>query len=65
MNANHTQPSVPVVKKKLGTTGETYIVGARVRQDENGECWYQITIVETGVTAEYRWSDILQDEEAD
>jgi hypothetical protein len=65
MHAFTPLPSVPIGKiKSFGEFGPKYEVGPAVRQLENGDWLVEITLIETGETAEYRLSRLSSDPEA-
>lgn len=58
-------PIVPVgAFKRFGPFGPSYQVGQAIRQEE-GDWLIEITLVETGETAEYRLSRLANDPAAD
>jgi hypothetical protein len=58
-------PPIPVGKiKTFGAFGPKYEVGRPLRQLADGDWLVEITMVETGETAEYRMAHILDDPEA-
>lgn len=58
-------PSVPLGKiKSFGPFGPKYEVGHPVRQSEDGDWLVEVRMVETGETAEYRLTRLLDDPEA-
>ena len=57
--------SVPVGKiKSFGPFGPKYEVGRPVRQLDDGDWLIEVTMVETGETAEYRLTHLTDDPEA-
>ena len=65
MHAVIAPPTVPVGKiKSFGPLGPKYEVGPPLRQLDDGDWMIGITIVETGETAEYRWTRLSKDPEA-
>lgn len=59
------QPVIPVGKiKTFGSFGAKYEVGKPLRQLESGDWLVQITLVETGETAEYSFARLMNDPEA-
>jgi hypothetical protein len=59
-------PRVPVGQvKTFGPLGPRYQVGAPIRQLDDGDWLVEITMIETGETAEYRWSRLSDDPRAD
>jgi hypothetical protein len=58
-------PTLPIGKiKSFGAFGPKYEVGRALRQLENGDWMVEIIMVETGETAEYRMTHLLDDPEA-
>jgi hypothetical protein len=58
-------PLIPVGKiKSFGAFGPKYEVGRALRQLDGGDWLVEVTMVETGETAEYRMSRLLDDPEA-
>ena len=58
-------PSVPVGKiKSFGYFGPKYEVGKPLFQLNDGDWLVEITMVETGETAEYRLTHIIDDPDA-
>lgn len=58
-------PSVPVGRiKSFGPFGPKYEVGKALRLLDDGDWMVEITMVETGEKAEYRWSHMTDDPEA-
>lgn len=58
-------PAVPVGKiKSFGPFGPKYEVGRTVRRLDDGDWLIEVTMVETGETAEYRWTHLTDDPEA-
>ena len=58
-------PLIPVGKiKSFGPFGPKYEVGPALRQLDDGDWLVQVTMVETGETAEYRMTRLLDDPEA-
>ena len=58
-------PAVPVGKiKSFGPFGPKYEVGQSLRQLDDGDWMIEITMVETGEKAEYRWTHLTDDPEA-
>ena len=65
MHAFISSPSVPIGKiQTFGDFGPKYEIGRAVRQLEDGDWLVEITLIETGETAEYRLSRLSQDPEA-
>jgi hypothetical protein len=50
--------------KSFGPFGPKYEVGRILRRLDDGDSMFEVTMVETGETAEYRLTDILEDPEA-
>jgi hypothetical protein len=58
-------PPVPVGKiKSFGPNGPKYEVGQALRQLDDGDWLIEVTMVETGEKAEYRWTRLTDDPEA-
>jgi hypothetical protein len=59
-------PSViPVGKiKSFGPFGPKYQVGQAIRQLDDGDWMIEVTMIETGEKAEYRWVHLSDDPEA-
>jgi hypothetical protein len=58
-------PPIPVGKiKSFGAFGPKYEVGQALRQLNDGDWLVEVKMVETGETAEYRMTHILDDPEA-
>lgn len=58
-------PPVPVGKiKSFGPLGPKYEVGRPLRQLPDGDWLIEVKMVETGETAEYRWTRMGNDPEA-
>ena len=58
-------PPVPLGKiKSFGPFGPKYEVGPVVRPLDDGDWMVEITMVETGEKAEYRWTHLREDPEA-
>jgi hypothetical protein len=58
-------PSIPVGKiKSFGPFGPKYEVGHALRQSDDGDWLVEINMIETGETAEYRLTRLLDDPEA-
>ena len=65
MHAVVAPPSVPVGKiKSFGPFGPKYEVGQAIRQLDDGDWMIEVTMVETGEKAEYRWTHLSDDPEA-
>lgn len=65
MPAVESPPFVPVgLIKSFGPFGPKYEVGQVLRQLEDGDLMIEVTMVETGESAEYRWSHLSDDPEA-
>ncbi|MCW5239039.1 DUF5397 domain-containing protein [Verminephrobacter eiseniae] len=60
-----TPPAVPVGEfKSFGPFGPKYEVGQAIRQLGDGDWMIEITMIETGEKAEYRWSHLIDDPQA-
>ena len=58
-------PSVTVGRiKSFGLFGPKYEVGQTLRQLDDGDWMVEVTMVETGEKAEYRWPHLSDDPEA-
>jgi hypothetical protein len=58
-------PSIPVGKiKSFGPFGPKYEVGQARRQSDDGDWLVEVKMIETGETAEYRLTRLLDDPEA-
>jgi len=58
-------PAVPVGEfKSFGPLGPKYEVGRAIRQLGDGDWMIEITMIETGEKAEYRWSHLIDDPQA-
>ena len=58
-------PRTPVGKiKSFGPCGPKYEVGHALRQLADGDWMVEVTMVETGEKAEYRWTHLTDDPEA-
>lgn len=58
-------PSVPIGQiKSFGAFGPKYEVGQVLRPLEDGDWMIQVTLIDTGERAEYRWSHLSEDPEA-
>jgi hypothetical protein len=65
MHAVVAPPAVPVGKiKSFGPFGPKYEVGHALRQLDDGDWMIEVTMVESGEKAEYRWTHLLDDPEA-
>ena len=65
MQANIETPSVPVGKiKSFGLFGPKYEVGQVLHRLDDGDWMIEVTMVETGEKAEYRWTRFSDDPEA-
>jgi hypothetical protein len=65
MQAVVAPPSVPVGKiKSFGPFGPKYEVDQALRQLDDGDWMIEVTMVETGEKAEYRWPRLSDDPEA-
>ncbi len=57
--------TIPVGKiKSFGPLGPKYQVGQALRQQDDGDWMIEITMIETGEKAEYRWTHMCDDPEA-
>jgi len=58
-------PTIPVgVIKSFGAFGPKYEVGQALRRSDDGDWLVEVKMVETGETAEYRLTRLLDDPEA-
>ncbi len=58
-------PPIPIGKiKSFGAFGPHYEVGKPLRPLSNGDWLIEVTLVETGEKAEYRWTHVCDDPEA-
>lgn len=65
MQTAHDTPSIPVGKiKSFGPFGPKYEVGEAVEQLADGDWMIKVTMIETGETAEYRLTHLIDDPEA-
>jgi hypothetical protein len=65
MHAVVAPPNVPVGKiKSFGPVGPKYEVGQALRQLDDGDWMIEVTMIETGEKAEYRWTHLNDDPEA-
>ena len=65
MHASATIPLVPLRKiKSFGALGPKYQVGQALYQLRDGDWMVEITLLETGETAEYRLSRLSDDPDA-
>lgn len=65
MHAVIAPPTVPLGKiKSFGTVGPKYEVGQVLRQLDDGDWMIEITMIETGEKAEYRWTHMSDDPQA-
>ena len=65
MRAVVAPPAVPIGKiKSFGPFGPKYEVGQILRQLDDGDWMIEVTMVETGQKAEYRWTHLTDDPEA-
>ena len=65
MHAVVTPPNVPVGKiKSFGPVGPKYEVGQALRQLDDGDWMIEVTMIETGEKAEYRWTHMSDDPQA-
>jgi hypothetical protein len=64
MDAVIESPIVPVGKiKSFGPFGPKYEVGHALRQSDDGDWMVEVTMVETGETAEYSLRHLIDDPE--
>lgn len=62
MHAVVAPPPVPVGQiKSFGPFGPKYEVGHALRQLEDGDWMIEVTMVESGEKAEYRWTHLTDD----
>ncbi len=65
MHAATTPPPIPVGKiKSFGPFGPKYEVGRALRPLDDGDWMIEVTMIETGEKAEYRWTHLSDDPEA-
>lgn len=65
MQTTISPPAVPVGKiKSFGPFGPKYEVGQALRRLDDGDWMIEITMIETGEKAEYRWTHLSDDPEA-
>jgi hypothetical protein len=65
MNVAIAPPVVPTGKiKSFGLFGPKYEVGQAIRQLDDGDWMVEVTMVESGDTAEYRLAHVVDDPEA-
>jgi Family of unknown function (DUF5397) len=65
MHAVVAPPRVPVGRiKSFGPLGPQYEVGQALHQLDDGDWMIEVTMVETGEKAEYRWTHLAADPEA-
>ena len=65
MHAVITPPTIPVGKiKSFGPFGPKYEVGQVLRQLDDGDWMIEVTMIETGEKAEYRWTHMSDDPQA-
>jgi hypothetical protein len=65
MDAIIESPTVPIGKiKSFGPFGPKYEVGHPLRQLADGDWMVEVTMVETGETAEYSLKHLIDDPEA-
>ena len=65
MHAVVAPPNVPVGKiKSFGPVGPKYEVGQALRQLDDGDWMIEVTMIETGEKAEYRWTHMSDDPQA-
>ncbi len=65
MDAIIGSPPIPVGKiKSFGPFGPKYEVGHPLRQLDDGDRMFEVTMVETGETAEYSLKHLIDDQEA-
>ena len=58
-------PPVPVGKiKSFGLFGPKYEVGPALRRLDDGDWMVEVTMIDTGEKAEYRWTRLTDDPEA-
>jgi hypothetical protein len=58
-------PPIPVGKiKSFGPFGPKYEVGQALCQLDDGDWLIEVTMIETGEKAEYRWTHLSDDPEA-
>jgi hypothetical protein len=58
-------PAIPVgMIKSFGPFGPKYKVGHAIRPLDDGDWMIEVTMIETGETAEYRWTHLVDDTEA-
>lgn len=60
-----TAPLVPVGRiKSFGPFGPKYEVGQSLHPLEDGDWMIEVTLVDSGEKAQYRWTHLLDDPEA-
>ena len=65
MQAIITPPAIPVGKiKSFGPFGPKYEVGHALRQLNDGDWLIEVTMIDSGEKAEYRWTRLSDDPEA-
>lgn len=65
MHAVVVGPAVPTGQiKSFGPVGPKYEVGQALRPLDDGDWMIEVTIIESGEKAEYRWTRMLEDPEA-
>ncbi len=66
MPGHETPPAVPAGKiKSFGPVGPKYEVGEPLRKLDDGDWLFEVTLVESGEKAEYRFTHIQDDPEAE
>jgi hypothetical protein len=65
MSKTSTPPVIPLGQiKSFGPDGPKYEVGPALYPLDDGDWMIAITLIETGETAEYRWTELNDDPEA-
>jgi hypothetical protein len=65
MQATITPPAIPVGRiKSFGPFGPKYEVGHALRELDDGDWLIEVTLIETGEKAEYRWTHLNDDPDA-
>ena len=65
MHAVIAPPTIPFGKfKSFGPVGPKYEVGQALRQLDDGDLMIEVTMIETGEKAEYRWTHMSDDPQA-
>lgn len=65
MHAIIAPPTVPVGQiKSFGPFGPKYEVGHALRQLNDGDWMIEVTMIDSGEKAEYRWTHLTDDPEA-